>query len=141
MDNIQNDFESKPVTQQPADDLHEQVESLRQTVFGLLVLMLVISGTLLIFLWRQYKLVDNDLKVLRPQLTQLVTEYEKSKAPAIKQFVDNLVNFSKTHPDFTPVLNKYGIRPTNAPAAAATSLAPTAAPAPTKTAPAAPAKK
>jgi hypothetical protein len=128
-----DNFESQPAAS-PVDqiDLRDQVESLRQLVGSLLVLLLVISGTLNLYLLRQVKGTGADLKNIRPQVAQMINEYNKISGPAITKFVGQLTEFSKTHPDFAPVLNKY-IRPQpGAPGAAATTAAPPPAPAPSK---------
>ena len=124
MDNLENldNLESKAAGT-PNEDVQEQVDSLRQTVFGLLVVCVIISGTFLIFLARQYRLVSNDLKAISPQANALIAEHTKQTGPAMQQFVTKLIDFSKTHPDFAPVLTKYGV---SNPPAAPTSAAPTA---------------
>ena len=126
MENLDNNLETKPAPQ-PSDDLQAQIDSLRQTVLSLLVLCVIVSGTLCIFLVRQHKMVANDLKVVRPQASQIISQYTKVTGPAMQEFVKKLSDYGKTHPDFAPILLKYGL--TNAPTTAApTSVAPTAAP-------------
>jgi hypothetical protein len=58
-------------------------------------------------------------------------EYKRNTEPVINDFVGKLVEYSKTHPDFNPILAKYGIKPGVA----------TGGPAPSATAPAALPKK
>jgi len=117
MDNLEN----KPSGQSEMADLQEQCASLRHLVVSLLVLVLVVSGTLTIFLLRQWRFTQTELNAVRPQVAQMITDYSKAN-PQINEFLKNLSDYSKTHPDFAPILAKY-VRP-NAP----TNSVPAAAP-------------
>jgi len=98
-------------------DLREQVASLRKTLFVLLVSLVVISGTLNIFLWRQVHYARADLSGLRQQAGGVLADYQQTTGPKMDDFVNKLRDYSKTHPDFAPIANKYGLNqiPTNAP--------------------------
>lgn len=116
-------------------ELRQAYESLRHLVISVLVLLIVVSGTLNLFLLRQAKYARSDLAAIKPQVTQLVADYNKNKAPLINDFAKKLVEFGDKHPDFMPILLKYGITKqttTGAPPASATSPAPPAAAAPAK---------
>jgi hypothetical protein len=116
MDNLENTPPQPDVA-----ELQEQCDSLRHLVVSLLVLMLVVSGTLTIFLVRQWRFTRNDLVALRsqlnPQINQVIADYTRNKAPAINDFLHKLGDYSKTHPDFAPIAAKYGIKP-NSPTSA-----------------------
>jgi len=115
-------LETNPNPQPEANTVQEQLDSLRQTVTTLLVLLLLVSGTLTIFLVRQWRFVQRDLDALRPRAVPLIAEYNKG-VPAMQDFVNKLVQYGKTHPDFAPVITKYHLndmlskQTTNAPAA------------------------
>jgi hypothetical protein len=103
-------LENPSATQSELTELKAQCTSLRQLLGGLLVLMIVISGTLNIYLWRQYRMTGAELRMLRPQVGQLVADYQRVSAPAITEFLKKLNDYEKTHPDFTPILVKYNLK-------------------------------
>jgi hypothetical protein len=118
MDNLEN----KPSGQSDIADLQEQCASLRHLLVSVLVLLLVVSGTLTIFLLRQWRFTQSDLNTARPQIAQMTTNYVSANA-SMSDFLKKLTDYGKTHPDFAPILAKYGVKP-NAP----TSSVPAGAP-------------
>ena len=126
MDNLEN----KTPIQHHATDLQAQCDALRHLIVSVLILVIVISGTLNIYLLRQWRTASKDLAGIRPQAAQMIAEYQKVSGPLMSDFVKKLTEYSRSHPDFAPVLAKYGIKPsgpTNALPATPTSL-PAAAP-------------
>ena len=116
MDNL----DLKTPVQDDANDLRTQYDQLRQLVASVLILVIVISGTLGIYLLRQWQSSRKDLATIRPQASQMIAEYQKS-GPLMSEFVKQISDYGRTHPDFAPVLAKYGLRPagpTNTPPAA-----------------------
>jgi hypothetical protein len=112
-----NETETNP----PAPvEWNEQVAALQRQVFSLLLALIVVSGTLTVYLYRQASLTGKDIKSLRTQ----VIEPFKQKEPAMESFLNQLVAYGQTHADFRPVLVKYGINPTSAVPAAATAPKP-----------------
>ena len=109
--------------------LQEQYESLRKLFLAALFALVLLGFSLNIFLLRQMIFVRKELEAVRPQINQMVENYTKNEEPQIRGFVNSLITYGQTHPDFTPVLAKYKIVP-NTPA----SVAP-AAPAGLPTAP------
>lgn len=103
-------------TNQTPAEISDQIGALQRQVFTLLLVLIVVSGTLTVFLYRQAALTRSDIAAIRPQATQLINSYNQNHA-AIQSFVSQLVTFSQTHPDFQPVLRKYGItgQPATAP--------------------------
>ena len=91
-----------------------EIRALKNQLFTLLVALIVVSGTLTVYLFRQASLTGHDLTQSK-QLEKLVTQNEVS----IKNFVDQLVAYAQKHPDFQPVLTKYGINPNATPTAPA----------------------
>ena len=121
--NDSDQFDSPPDFGPDTKELREQHEVLRKLFFATLVAMLITSGSLAVFLIRQVIFVRRDLAAVRPQIEQLVKNYQQVEEPQINSFVNSLVNFARAHPDFQPILAKYKIAP-----AAATPVAPTGVP-------------
>ena len=72
----------------------------------LLIALVVVSGTLTIYLYREASVVGKDLNASR----QLIANVEKSQT-AVMTFANQLGAYSMSHPDIRPVLAKYGIVP------------------------------
>ena len=122
------DFENKQPVQPVSSEFQAPLDSLRHLVISVLVLLIVVSGTFNLYLLRQVKYARLDLKGVRPQAAQMLEEYNRVNAPLMQEFLKKLTEYSRTHPDFTPILTKYGIRAnavTGAPPATATSPAAT----------------
>ena len=122
MDNLDNRTPIQPNT----NDLQAQCDALRHLVVSILILVIVISGTLNIYLLRQWRTVSKDLAGIRPQAAQMFAEYQRVSGPRT-DFVKKIKAYGLTHPDFAPILAKYGIKPagpTGAPPA--TTIAPAA---------------
>jgi len=115
-------------------ELQSQVDALRHFVLSVLILVVVLSGTLNIYLLYQFKATGRELDNVRPLVQNLRNVYARGDGPAIERFVRDSMEYGKTHPEFTPYLDRYGLRP---PPGAA-PLVPTTVPAP---APAQPAPK
>jgi len=115
-----------------SSSMQEQYESLRKLFLAALFALVFFGFSLNIFLMRQMIFVRKELEAVRPQINQMVENYTKNEEPQIRGFVNSLITYSQTHPDFNPVLAKYKIVAT--PQAAAAPAAPAGAPA-------APAKK
>jgi hypothetical protein len=124
MDNL----DTKSPTQPGGNDLQAQVDAVRHLVVSLLILVVVISGTLNIYLLRQWRSTSKDLAAIRPQAAQMVADYQKS-APLMNDFVKRITEYGRTHADFAPILAKYNLKPatpTNAPPPPIAPIAPTA---------------
>jgi hypothetical protein len=111
-------FENKAPVQPVGNDLQAQFEALRHLVISILILVVVISGTLNIYLLRQWRSTTKDLTAIRPQATQMIAEYQKVSGPLMQDFVKKISEYGRTHPDYAPVLAKYGIKPVTATSAA-----------------------
>ncbi len=127
MENLDN----KLSAQAEATDLQSEFDALRHLVVSILILLIVISGTFTIYLLRQWRTTSKELTIIRPQVAQMVTIYQKDEAPWMQDILKKLTDYGRSHPDYMPVLSKYNVKPSAAPAAAPTS-APSAAPAPQK---------
>jgi hypothetical protein len=110
MDNVENSARA----QLELNELQGQYDSLRALVVLLLALLLLVSGTLSGFLFWQAKSLRRALDNRRPQVGAMVAQYQqyqKATAPAIDEFIRKLTEYGYTHPDFVPVLTKYGLKP------------------------------
>lgn len=88
------------------DQNSSEIAALKNQVFTLIIALIVISGTLTVYLYRQSSLASKDL-VQAKQLNALVTQNEA----ALGNFINKLTAYGEKHPDFLPVLKKYGIMP------------------------------
>ena len=119
----------KPAPQPEATDLQAEVDSLRRLVVSVLILLIVLSATGDIYLFRQVKQSREDLRSIRPQVSGMIAEYQKNSEPFMRDFLNKMAEYGRTHPDFAPILSKYSIRPAGA------TGAPPATVTPPKTAP------
>jgi hypothetical protein len=107
-----------PETNSPApdqNDLAAKVAALQRQVFTLLLALIVVSGTVVAYLGYESHHFGNDIEAIN---AQVIRPYNQ-KIPAISTFLNEIVAYGQTHPDFRPVLLKYGITPapaTNPPA-------------------------
>jgi hypothetical protein len=107
-----NETETNPT---PQTELLDQVVALRQQVFTLLLALVVVSGTLTVYLYRQASTIGKDLNAVKPQATQMIEAFKREQ-PSMENFVKQLTAYGTTHPDFQPILKKYGIVPQAQPA-------------------------
>lgn len=87
------------------NSLADQVAALRNQVFLLMLALIVVTGTLVAYLSYESRHIGRDVASLQ---TQVVGPYNK-KLPAIRNFVGQLVTYGNQHPDFRPILVKYGV--------------------------------
>jgi hypothetical protein len=107
MDNLENDLPA----QTHGEPSPPQDDSLRQLVISTLVLLIVVSGTLNIFLLHMASTSHQELEAIRPQVDGMVSQYLKSVSPAMDEFERKLTEFARSHPDFVPVLNRHRLAP------------------------------
>jgi|SRR5215471_8152596 len=107
MDNPENPIPSQPDLR----GLQQQVESLQSLVSSLLLILIVISGTLAIFLLRQWRFAKAEVDALTPQATQLAIEYTNSY-PVTQDVIRRLAEYGRTHPDFANIAAKYHLTDT-----------------------------
>jgi hypothetical protein len=110
-----NDSDTTPSAQ---TELMDQVVALRHQVFTLLLALVVVSGTLTVYLYRQASIAGKDIAAIKPQATQIIQVFNQNRV-GMENFVKQLTAYGSTHPDFQPILRKYGIvqQPAAAPAA------------------------
>ena len=85
-------------------DTNSEIAALKNQIFVLLVALVVVSGTLTVYLYRQVSLTGKDIA----QDEQWSQQVQTNKV-VIESFVGRLVAYGQKHPDFEPVLKKYGI--------------------------------
>jgi hypothetical protein len=83
------------------NSLASQVAALKNQVFLLMLALIVVTGTLVVYLGFQSHEIK---KSLNNAQTQVVTY--KSKLPAISNFLIELNGYANTHPAFRPILTK-----------------------------------
>ena len=91
-------------------DSNSEISALKRQVFTLLVALVVVSGTLTVYLYRQASITGKDITAIQPQAQQLIGAFNQNQSLMIG-FVNQLVVYGQAHPDFRPVLLKYGIQP------------------------------
>ena len=90
-------------------EISNQISALRLQILILLVALVIVSSTLVAYLAYQTRIISRNLKEYRPQATQAVQVFT-ANYPAITNFVQRLVIYGQTHPDFEQqVLKKYNI--------------------------------
>jgi hypothetical protein len=103
--------ESEPNSHTHAE-LSDQIDALRRQTFTLLLALIVVSGTLTVFLYRQASLTRRDIAGVKPQAAQVIQAFNQD-FPVITNLVQHLIIYGQSHPDFQQqVLNKYRIGPT-----------------------------
>jgi hypothetical protein len=100
-----NDSEIKST--EPSD-LAGQVASLQRQVMILLLALIVVSGTLASYLYYQSRILGKDLAAIEPQAAQMINGFNQNE-PNMEKFIQQLVVYGQTHPDFQPILKKYPI--------------------------------
>jgi hypothetical protein len=90
-------------------EISDQIAALQRQVFILLLALIVVSGTLTVFLYRQASLARRDLDAIKPQAVQIINAFNQNHA-SVTNFVEALRVYGLSHPDFQQqVLKKYGI--------------------------------
>lgn len=104
-------------------ELKAQCAQLRAQTHNLRIAQLIVAFAVAGFFWVEARRNGQALETMRPQAAQ-VADVTKKQSPAINDFVNRLAEFGRTHPDFVPVLTKYGIPTT--PASAVPGVPPAA---------------
>jgi hypothetical protein len=89
------------------NDTNSEIAALKNQMFMLLVALVVVTGSLTVYLYRQ----DSILGKQCTQLTAVVNQTQVS----INNFIGKLVDYGQKHPEFDPVLKKYGLTPQSVP--------------------------
>jgi hypothetical protein len=106
---------SESQTPNGSENSKETCATLQHQLNSVLILTCVVSLTLTIFFFLNFRALQGEVKALRP----VVADYQTKTQPALQDLNLKLVEYAKTHPDIQPLLTKYGVGiPTNAPVAA-----------------------
>jgi len=117
------------------DSWQQSFQWLRNMFVVVLILLVVLSGSLNLYLYRQVSLANRQLNETRPGVEKMVAEYQGKTFPFISMVLSNFQAFARTTPDFGPaVLNKY--LGTSSPPAAVAPVGPAAKPVATNAPPA-----
>jgi hypothetical protein len=88
-------------------DSNSEISGLRSQLFIQLVALVLVTGTLMVYLYRESSIEGKQLAQ-----DQLILNNYKQLEPKINVFVSQLVAYGQKHPDFAQtVLKKYGIVP------------------------------
>lgn len=103
-------------------DLQAELKVAKRQISNLLIMLLVVSGTLTIYLLQQVRYDRANLALLAnqearlPEARQIISDYNQKRVPAMQNFLEQLQEYGKTHPDILPLLAKYGlVRPDPSP--------------------------
>ena len=93
-------------TQSELGELRSQCAQLQQLVSSLLLILIVVSGTLSVFLLRQWRFVRAELASAQPAAAQILTEHTNN-LPFTQDFLKKVAEYGRTHPDFNQITLKY----------------------------------
>ena len=100
--------ESAP-TNTPAGDAQSELQSLRALVIRLQSALIALTWIVGVFIFIQFWRARNELLAVRPQTAPMM-EAAKRADPVVSQFLVQLVDYARTHPDVQPLLAKYPIQ-------------------------------
>src|SRR5689334_2936004 len=106
-----DETEIKTPAQPELVQLREQFEALRHLVVSILVLLIVVCGTLDVYLLRQRNTTRKDLKAIAPQAMNIINTYQQGQGAWIDDFIRKVSEYGRTHTDFAPIMTKYGLHP------------------------------
>lgn len=96
-----NDSELNPP---PLSDLAARVAALQRQVSVLLLALLVVSATLMAYLYYEDHISHKDAAAIRPQAKQIIDTFAAASAgmnrQAITNFITQLVAYGQKNPDF-----------------------------------------
>ncbi len=85
-------------------DLDAACASLRRLVHALSLSVLILAGTVFVYLYRQVILVRRQTA----ELAHYVSEMDRAGMPSfVEQVRAKFFEFRKTHPDFAPIYSRY----------------------------------
>lgn len=102
-------------------DLHREVRTLRLAVNIALVSLVILSGSIGIYLFRQVSLLRRQVEQTGRLAAQLAHNYNENVASTAQDFERQLKEFASTHPAFKQRIAKFYAPGTNPPPEAAAS--------------------
>jgi hypothetical protein len=91
------------------ETLRRQLQSLRMMFVAALMALLILTVGVDFYLWYQVKTVRRDLNTNYAFLAFL-EDYQKNREPMLNKLVTGLQSLAQSHPDLTPMLEKYNIK-------------------------------
>jgi len=88
-------------------DLNSQVSSLQNQVIFLKLALVVIGGTLVTYLAYQSHIYSKDV-TREHDIAEPIIEAFHQRYPLGEELKKQLAGYAVTHPDFQPILKKYG---------------------------------
>ncbi|MDB6031517.1 MAG: hypothetical protein JWM16_1855 [Verrucomicrobiales bacterium] len=95
-----------PLGQSPASGSYE-VEVVRNLLVVSMIGLLLASGSFMIFMYQQMKMVRGQLAEQRPSVQKAIQDYKSVSLPLIERFSKRMQGYAATHPDFKPILQRY----------------------------------
>src|SRR5580692_5600318 len=95
--------DTEPILPARNSDLEWQVVALQRQVFLLLLALVVITSTIVFYLFCESRFMGTDLSSFQPQAMQVIRAYDQH-IQAIQNFNTQLNNYALTHQSFQPVL-------------------------------------
>jgi hypothetical protein len=103
----QNESPTPVVSDQAVSDMASQVASLQRQVLSLLLVLIVVSGTVSVYLYRQASMLRKDIDNIKPQAAQVVEVFNKNKV-LMQNFINQLNGFAQKNPEVQQILLKNG---------------------------------
>lgn len=101
------DAETQP--EPGTEALDRDVAGLRAALFWIVAGLLALTAAFVVYLAQQIANVRAEIDAQRRR----IAEYHQLE-PQVKDLITRLHSFAATHPDFQPIMAKYGPAPTNA---------------------------
>lgn len=96
-------------------ELMGQIEALRRQIFILLLALIVVSCAVATYLCYQSHVMGKSVEGIKPQAMRVIQTYNELSANlnrvSLSNFVSQVSAYAVTHPDYQPVLKKYGWKP------------------------------
>jgi hypothetical protein len=87
----------------------QQISALQHQVFTLMLILVVVSGTLVAYIYYQSRQLSKSIEATQQQAVQIAKLYNQD-FPVVQSLIKQLAAYGQTHPDFQQaVLKKYGI--------------------------------
>jgi len=103
-----NESENKTTDTPEISELKAQCAQMSRQITILLAALVVCSVTFAGFVGLQVRRLGRDLESLRPEGMR-ATEALNKETPHIQEFMAKLADYGRTHPDFQPIVAKYGL--------------------------------
>ena len=94
---------STPATDSSSASLRESYQSLRRQFHAVLALLILLIGSLGIYLYCQVTLVQRQIE----EQERLLADYQQNSQPLIQDFLNRMQGFAKTNPEFAQIFSKY----------------------------------